>query len=566
MKKRNLRFAGARLAHLSTRLFDTPLLIEPRKLDAILSVLGPHLGLGTAPINAFGDWYGEDDDDGQGDTHPDGVAIIRIAGTLVKRSTGMDALSGLVPYGTIQQSLASAIADDACSSIVLDIDSPGGEASGMFECADYIRSLRGIKPIIGCANDSAYSAAYCLASACDHLFVTNIGGVGSIGCYLLHCDQSEEDKQNGLKYTYIKAGAKKTDGNPHEPLSDSARSDLQARVDRVRDLFVQAVAANRSVDALAVYDTEAGCFSGPAAVPMLADAVGTLDDAVAFASAKAKTGVTVPVGSGAPPAPLAAKADAEDGDCVCPCDACSIKGDCENCTHEDCDCAGCDGCPMKASAKANRFFDMRGVSAETAARLIANAPGKASVVARRLGTLTLAGSDGKHQRVTGLLAPYESQSCDLGNFKEVYERGCFGESLKQDDPRVLFNHNPDYVLGRQSAGTARFWEEPDGLHYEADLPDTQAARDLKVLLERGDISGSSAAFYILSHRWEQRGSTRVRVIEKAQLVEGGPHSFAAYGASTAESKSTESNTAAAEATADYELELIGARLQLLRLQ
>jgi HK97 family phage prohead protease len=185
---------------------------------------------------------------------------------------------------------------------------------------------------------------------------------------------------------------------------------------------------------------------------------------------------------------------------------------------------------------------------------------------RRFGSAALnLASVGSSQvaRVTGVLAPYDSASSDLGGFQEVYRPGCFTKWLVCDDPRVLFNHNIDYVLGRKSAGTARFWEEPDGLHYDADLPDTQAARDLRVSMERGDIKESSAAFYIMDYAWENRGGVRTRVIKEARLVEGSPHSFAAYSESTAKPADAP-KAAVVVIVADHELELVGARLRLLR--
>lgn len=174
----------------------------------------------------------------------------------------------------------------------------------------------------------------------------------------------------------------------------------------------------------------------------------------------------------------------------------------------------------------------------------------------------------KVARVTGVLAPYNSVSSDLGGFQEVYQPGCFNKWLAADDPRVLFNHNIDCVLGRQSAGTARFWEEPDGLHYDADLPDTQAGRDLRVSMQRGDIKESSAAFYITDYAWENRGGVRTRIIKEARLVEGSPHSFAAYSESTAKPAEVPQAVATQPVTNlavdGHELELLGARLLLLK--
>jgi HK97 family phage prohead protease len=161
-------------------------------------------------------------------------------------------------------------------------------------------------------------------------------------------------------------------------------------------------------------------------------------------------------------------------------------------------------------------------------------------------------------RVSGIVAPYGSASGDLGGFQEIYQNGCFDKWLGGDDPRVLAFHNPEHVLGRKSAGTARFWSDAKGLHYEADLPDTQVARDLRISMERGDVRESSAAFYITDYAWENRGGVRTRVIKEARLVEASPYSFPAYTESTATSKE------APQAAADHELEYIGARLGLLK--
>jgi HK97 family phage prohead protease len=268
-----------------------------------------------------------------------------------------------------------------------------------------------------------------------------------------------------------------------------------------------------------------------------------------------------------------------DEECRCECEACK-DGDCANCSNVDCADAHCVDCPMQETAKASigrRWTNERAAIAALAHqaqtgwadRAIVSAAGKMEILAvRRFGSavLNLAPAEGVSSvkaQVSGVLAPYNAASSDLGGFQEVYQPGCFNKWLAQDDPRVLFNHNIDCVLGRKSAGTARFWEEPDGLHFEADLPDTQAARDLRVSLARRDIKESSAAFYILDHAWENRSGVRTRVVKEARLVEGSPHSFAAYPNSTAQPGGEESP--AQDSTADHELECYGARLQLLRI-
>lgn len=79
----------------------------------------------------------------------------------------------------------------------------------------------------------------------------------------------------------------------------------------------------------------------------------------------------------------------------------------------------------------------------------------------------------------------------------LFERilpGAFAAALQSSDVRALVNHDPSQLIGRQSAGTLRLAEDSTGLAFEVDLPDTGAARDLRTLVDRGDISGASFGF------------------------------------------------------------------------
>ena len=265
------------LPHLAARLFGVPLAIHRPKLDVILAVLGPRVGLAeltaapgfTPPPRAA-------------PGSPTGVAIIPIHGTLVRRTVGLEAESGLTSYAGLTAQLDAAIGNPAVSAILLDIDSPGGESGGVFDLADRIRAASQIKPVWAVANDMAFSAAYALASAASRVFVSRTGGVGSIGVIAMHVDQSEKDAQDGVHYTAVFAGDRKNDLNPHAPISGEAHAFLKAEVNRIYGLFVETVARHRGIEASAVRDTEAGLFFGQAAVAMgLADAIGSFDEALA---------------------------------------------------------------------------------------------------------------------------------------------------------------------------------------------------------------------------------------------------------------------------------------------
>ncbi len=284
------------LSHLASRIFDTALAIQPEKLEVILHAIGPRLGadLTREEAVALGVQAGMGPAEGRSEktyqVTGEGIAIIPIQGTLMKKCSGLMALSGLASYARIRQQMEDARQDPEIRGILLDIDSPGGETHGCFELSDLIYSMRGEKPIYAAANDCALSAAYALASAADRIFVTRTGAVGSIGVFALHVDQSAADEKIGLKFTYIHAGKKKVDGNPHEPLSRSAKSDAQTEVDREYEIFVNTVSRNRKKALEAIAETEAGVFFAEAAIPLLADEIGTVEDALSAVTEKA-TGV-----------------------------------------------------------------------------------------------------------------------------------------------------------------------------------------------------------------------------------------------------------------------------------
>ncbi len=271
------------LSRLASRFVNCPLMIHPPKLDVMVQALGPRLGI--APLGdlkiaePFGTAYLEAADD-TAYRVIDGIAVIPIQGVLTKKDSWISAMSGCSSYERIGHYIQDAVNDAAVRAILLQVDSPGGETTGCLELSDAIYSLRGAKPIWAIADDFAFSAAYALASAADRIFVTRMGAVGSVGVVVLHVEDSKFNDEHGFKYTYIFAGDKKVDANPHEPLSERAGKDIQSEVDRQYEQFVATVARNRGVDPEQIIATQAGIAWGEGATPLLADEVGAFDDAM----------------------------------------------------------------------------------------------------------------------------------------------------------------------------------------------------------------------------------------------------------------------------------------------
>jgi HK97 family phage prohead protease len=112
--------------------------------------------------------------------------------------------------------------------------------------------------------------------------------------------------------------------------------------------------------------------------------------------------------------------------------------------------------------------------------------------------------------------------------------GCFNRAMQEDDCRALFNHDPNCVLGRTTAGTCRLSIDAKGLRYEVDPPDTQLGHDLAASLNRGDITGSSFSFSVTDQAWiTTESGVDVREIRGVKLYDVGPVTFPAYEATTA---------------------------------
>lgn len=279
--------------HLAQRLFNVPVAIRPEKAEVIMAALAERLGIGRmlrlsgdavdlAPLALEGDGYSYADRDAR-DTGYDlvgGVAVIPVHGTLVQKTGTLRPWSGMTGYDGIRQAFLTALYDPQVTAIVLDVDSPGGEVAGCFDLVDTIYNARGAKPIWSILNESAYSAAYALASAADRIYVPRTGGVGSIGVICMHVDFSKALTSAGLVVTFITYGERKADGHGEIPLSAEALARFQADIDMMGELFVTTVARNRGLSANQVRATQAATYLGQSGVELgLADAVAAPDAA-----------------------------------------------------------------------------------------------------------------------------------------------------------------------------------------------------------------------------------------------------------------------------------------------
>lgn len=130
----------------------------------------------------------------------------------------------------------------------------------------------------------------------------------------------------------------------------------------------------------------------------------------------------------------------------------------------------------------------------------------------------------------GYAAVFDSLSQPLFGFREVIRKGAFKKTVRESDIRALWNHDPNFVLGRKSARTLKLEEDDKGLMTRIFPPSTQWATDLMTSIERGDVSQMSFGFQVIKDRWGQAGADGlpVRELLEVRLLDVSPVTFPAY--------------------------------------
>jgi signal peptide peptidase SppA len=173
-----------------------------------------------------------------------GVAIIPIRGVIAPRMNLLSDISGGTSFEQLGQQLDEAAGLKTVSTIVLDIDSPGGNVQGASEFARKIMAVRAKKPVIAQVEHMAASAGYWLAAAATKIVASPSSLIGAIGVYTAHTDISESLKQLGVKRTYFSAGKGKVDGL-EGPLSDDGAARTQSLIDGAYARFAGDVVKGR---------------------------------------------------------------------------------------------------------------------------------------------------------------------------------------------------------------------------------------------------------------------------------------------------------------------------------
>ena len=130
--------------------------------------------------------------------------------------------------------------------------------------------------------------------------------------------------------------------------------------------------------------------------------------------------------------------------------------------------------------------------------------------------------------IEGLAARYNVLSNDMMFGREIIMPGAFTKTVKEADVRATWNHDPNFVLGRVSAGTLALTDDKVGLRHRIEPPDTQWARDLTESIRRRDVRDMSFGFRTIRQNWRTDGDEIVRELLEVELLDVAPVAYPAY--------------------------------------
>ena len=212
----------------------------------------------------------------------DGVAILNVEGPLFKKANLFVEFCGATSYEILRRDLQVALDDPSISAILLNVDSPGGEANGCDELAAAIYSARGRKPITAYVSGMAASGGYWIASAADRVVVSELAVLGSIGVVLGVEDRSGADERRGVRKVEIVSS--QSPGKRPDVNTEEGRTQIQTMVDDLAEVFVSAVAKHRGVsseDVISKFGAGGVKVGAKAVASGMADEVGQFEAVLA---------------------------------------------------------------------------------------------------------------------------------------------------------------------------------------------------------------------------------------------------------------------------------------------
>lgn len=269
------------LIRIKRELLNTPHLIEPQSFHAILDYINKrNEGSAELVTPEAASWDDVDGDYSHHFVEDTKTGIMSVSGPLTYRTTGWEAWCGGTSYEMLKDQMEYFVAKGA-KTVVMMVDSGGGQAHGMMDSANYIRKLadeNGIK-IVSYVDGMSASAAYGISCISDEIVMSADSQVGSIGVLIQLYNDRKALEMEGYERTFITAGKDKVPFDKDGSFTEAFIDRLQEQVDMLYEGFTTHVAGHRNLELQAVKDTEANVFMSQEALSLgLADKVMTAEE------------------------------------------------------------------------------------------------------------------------------------------------------------------------------------------------------------------------------------------------------------------------------------------------
>ncbi len=213
------------------------------------------------------------------------VGVIPLMGPVFRYANLFTRISGATSSEVFAKDLGEMLTDPAIQSIVIDVDSPGGDVNGTHELAELIYNARGEKPITAFISGYGASAAYWIASAADKVLAGPTALVGSVGAVITYRDYSKAQEKSGVReLVMVSSQSPRKRLDPFDEDKDraaQARDDIQSILDGLAEVFITSIARNRNTTpehVLAHFGQGRVMLGGEAAE----DGVGLVDEVTTF--------------------------------------------------------------------------------------------------------------------------------------------------------------------------------------------------------------------------------------------------------------------------------------------
>lgn len=256
--------------------------MEPTRVDELVNVVFEHMDGVAKDPQILEAYRAKTAERAERAKERDGVGLLYVQGPLFKKANLMVEFSGATSYAILRRDLQVLVEDPNIHTIMQVIDSPGGEANGCDELAAAIHEANKVKPVVSFVSGMAASGGYWLASAGGKIIVSDAAMLGSIGVVLGIPDRRAADERRGIRtFEFVSS---QSPGKRPDPADEKGKTQIQAMVDDLAEVFIAAVAKYRGVsveDVVTKFGAGGMKIGAKAVASGMADEVGQLEATIA---------------------------------------------------------------------------------------------------------------------------------------------------------------------------------------------------------------------------------------------------------------------------------------------